>query len=412
MAHAVILLVIFSYLLHLIVSLQNYKSRWDPIPEIVRGIYKTQEYQRWLQYTMEHFRLGLATRTFGMVVLVVALSTGLFGRLATSTETWFDAGFWQTLSFLGVLYLIPFFASLPVEYYKTFGIEEKYGFNKTTRKTFFLDQGKSLVLTGLVGTLVVGILYALYILRLDRLWSFIGFAWIAISLLSIVVFVLNTKVLVKIFNKLTPLEEGQMKNAIEALALKVGFQVKSISVMDASKRTTKLNAFFSGLGKTRAVVLYDTLLKRLSKEEVLAVLAHELGHAMHRDIPRMLFLQILLLGFYALTLGFLLQSEALATAFQLQGIHFGFALVLFGIFMTFIDPVVSIPLNYLQRKAEYKADAFSVRYVGALAMKNALCVIAKENYANLTPHPWYVLLHYSHPPMALRLAAIDKVSAP
>lgn len=407
MAEMLLAVVVVYYLVSLTVSLLNYKSRSDPVPENVKGIYDPRDYQRWLDYTMETFRLSVLARTVTTAALVAALTTGLFGQLEAWTQHWFDSGLWQAVAFVGVIYLVSFAAGLPVDYYRTFVIEERYGFNKTTRLTFVLDQVKSLVLMGLLLTFVIAALYTLFAAFADNLWLFIVLVWIVISMLTMVMFVLNTKVFVKVFNKLVPMEEGRLKNDIEALATKLGFEVTAISVMDASRRSTKLNAFFSGLGRTREVVLYDTLVERLSHDEILAVLAHEIGHAIHRDVPRMLVQQIALLGVYSLVIGYVMQSSQLAMGFGLQGINFGFALVLSGIVMTAINLVVSIPVNYWRRRAEYKADAFAARCVGKHHMASALRILARENFAHLTPHPAYVWLNYSHPPIAQRLAALE-----
>ena len=201
-----------------------------------------------------------------------------------------------------------------------------------------------------------------------------------------------------------------MRDKIRALAEKVGFNVKAISVMDASKRSTKLNAFFSGLGKTREVVLFDTLVEKLEEEEILSVLAHELGHAVHKDVPRMLGLQIAMFGLYAVVIGFILQSVALAQAFGLSGVHLGFSLILFSILISPLELILTFPLNYISRKAEYAADGFATEYVGKESTMSAFKVLAQENLANLTPHPLYVLMHYSHPTIPQRLEAISQHS--
>jgi len=186
----------------------------------------------------------------------------------------------------------------------------------------------------------------------------------------------------------------------------VGFKVSAISVMDASRRSTKLNAFFSGLGRTREVVLYDTLVEKMSEDEIVSVLAHELGHAVHKDVPKILLQQILMIGAYLALFGLVAGNNALAQAFGLSGAHFGFSLLLFSILISPLDLLLDIPLNFLSRKAEYAADAFSADLVDKGAIQGALRILAQENLANLNPHPLYVLLHYSHPPLSARLAAI------
>ena len=399
-------LVALMYAIDLAVSLLNYQHRKQPIPQNVQDLYDQEKYATWLSYSMETLRFSLVEKTFSTAVLLALLGFGVFGRVEAWTSGWSSHPIVQTLAFLGVFTLFTLLLGLPFSYYGTFVIEEKYGFNKTTRKTFFLDLLKSLLLTALLGGGLTALLNFLYLSFLDRLWLFILSAWALLSVVLVVIFLLNTKVFVKIFNKLTPLEAGPLKEQIEALARKVGFNVSAISVMDASRRSTKLNAFFSGLGRTREVVLFDTLIEKMGEEEILAVLAHELGHAVHKDAPRLIAQQIAVFGLYAALIGGVLQSPALAQAFGLTGVHFGFSLILFSLLIAPIDLALSLPLNFLSRKAEYAADAFSVGLTGPAPMASALRILAQENLANLNPHPLYVRLHYSHPPLSARLAAI------
>lgn len=403
----VLSLIVVIYLADLAVTLINDRHSRRPLPEAARGIYDDAQYDRWLAYSLATLRHGLLVKTVLTALLLALLASGAFGLLERWTNAWFSHPLLQTLAFLGAFALLNLVVSLPFNYYHTFVIEERFGFNKTTRRTFFLDTLKSIALGAVLGSVVVTLLYRLYTTFLDRLWLFILAAWAALSVLIVLVFVLNTRLFVKLFNKLTPLPEGELREEIAALAARVGFNVRAISVMDASKRSTKLNAFFSGLGRTREVVLFDTLLEKLKKEEILAVLAHELGHAVHRDVLRLLGAQIAVLGIYAALIGFLLQSPALAQAFGLSGVHFGFSLVLFGILSEPLDLLLSLPVNALSRRAEYAADAFAARLAGAEPMQSALRTLAQENLANLNPHPLYVLLHYSHPPIPARLRAIQ-----
>ncbi len=405
----VIGLILVMFVLDLVVSLLNYQNRSKPIPENVKDIYDEEQYEKWLSYTMDNLKFGLIKKTFNIVLIVLLLIFGFFGVLEGWTNGWFSNSFFQVLAYLGVIMIGMTIIGTPFNYYGTFVIEEKYGFNKTTKKTFFIDIIKNILLMSVLFGSLIALINLIFIKFNDNLWIFILLSWIALTLIIILIFVLNTKVFVKIFNKLTPLPEGELRSRIETLAQKVGFEVKAISVMNASKRSTKLNAFFSGLGKTKEVVLFDTLIEKLSEDEILSVLAHELGHAMHKDIPKMLIERSLVFGIYALVLGLILQTSSLATTFGLSGIHLGFALVLFSILIEPMDVLLGIPLNYLSRKAEYAADHFSTEYVEKKHMINALKILVKENYANLNPHPIFILLHYSHPAVSDRLGAIEKL---
>jgi STE24 endopeptidase len=404
----IISLVAIMYVIDLVITFVNYKHRNQPIPEIARDIYDQEKYQKWLSYFLETMRFEVIVKSVSTGLLLVLLGFGFFGTLERLTVQWFSHPILQTLAFLGVFGLLSMLISLPFDYYGTFVIEEKYGFNKSTHKTFFVDILKNILVAAVLGGGLVALLNTIYLEFTGQIWWFVLYAWIILTVVMVIIFVLNTKVFVKIFNKLTPLPEGDLRDKIQALAVKVGFNVKAISVMDASKRSTKLNAFFSGLGKTREVVLFDTLVEKLEEEEILSVLAHELGHAIHKDIPRMLGLQIAMFGLYAVVIGFILQSASLAQAFGLSGVHLGFGLILFSILISPLELILTFPLNHISRKAEYAADSFATEHVGKEPTMNAFKVLAQENLANLTPHPFYVLIHYSHPTIPQRLDAISQ----
>jgi len=404
----IIALVAIMYIIDLVISLINYRHRHQPIPEIAKEIYDQEKYQKWLSYFMETMRFGVIVKTFSTILLLLLLGFGFFGWLERLTVQWFAHPIIQTLAFLGIFGFLSMLISIPFDYYGTFVIEEKYGFNKTSLKTFLVDILKNMLVAAVLGGGLVALLNAIYLEFVGQIWWFVLYAWLILTVVMIILFILNTKVFVKIFNKLTPLPEGVLRDKIQLLAEQVGFNVKAISVMDASKRSTKLNAFFSGLGKTREVVLFDTLVDKLDEKEIISVLAHELGHAVHKDVPRMLGFQIVMFGLYAIVIGFILQSISLAQAFGLSGVHLGFSLILFSILISPLELILSFPLNYFSRRAEYAADAFATQWVGKEATMNAFKVLAQENLANLTPHPLYVWMHYSHPTIPQRLEAIHR----
>ena len=408
MASFIIGLIVLMFVLDLGFSLLNYSQRKKPLPDNVEGIYDEASYTKWLQYTMEKMRMELIGKTISVILMVGLLISGFFGILETFSQSFSSNTILQTLIFLACFMGIELLVSLPFEWIDTFKIEAKYGFNKTSVKIFWMDQFKSLILGALLMAILVSVMMALYQAFIDTLPLFILGLWLFIALLMIVIYVLNTKVFVRLFNKLTPIEEGDLKDKIQALAKRSGFEVKAISVMDASKRSTKLNAFFSGLGKTREVVLYDTLIAKMTHEQILAVLAHELGHAKHRDTVRMLMIQILVFGLYALGIGFVLKSPVLFTSFGLSEVSFGFAVILFSILMEPLGLLIGIPVNALSRQAETKADAYAVSMTDKKDMAEVLRILVTENFSNLNPHPYYVLLHYSHPPIAQRLKALDR----
>jgi len=407
MIYLVIGVILVVYVIELIVSILNNRHRLNPIPENIQDVYDAEKYQNWLSYSLDQHRFSMIKRGFNLVILLVLLLSGAFGWLEETVSTWTDAVRLQTLYFLGVYMVFTTLLGIPFRYHAQFVIEARYGFNKSTKKTFVKDIIKGLLLMLFFGGWTVFGLETIYQNTTGNLWGFILLAWLGIALIMIMIFMFINRLIMRAFNKFTPLPEGELRDRIFALASQVGFNLKALYVMDASKRTSKLNAFFSGLGKTREVVLYDTLIEKMSNDEVLAVLAHELGHAVHKDTTRMLFQQILVLGLYAGLIGIILQSASLMTPFGLSGIHFGFGLILFGILMSPFDLLLGIPLSYLSRKAEYKADHFAVLQTDKAHMASALKVLYRVGLSNLNPHPLAVLLYYSHPPMSERLKAIE-----
>ncbi len=398
-------LISIMFVVRTFISILNYKHSIKGVPENVSHIYDQEAYDKWLAYNRDQMKYGLITRTFNFVLMLLLLVFQVFGYIEQLSNQITDNIYLQTLLFLGIYFVASAIIDLPFEYYQTFVIEEKHGFNKSTKKTFFIDQIKQMLLLFVLGGAAIYGLHALF-LNMANIWLFIVLAWAAISVVMILIFVLNTKVFVRLFNKLTPLEEGSLKTKIDELAGSLGFEIDKISIMDASRRSTKLNAFFSGLGKHRDVVLYDTLVEKMEEEEILAVLGHELSHALHKDTTKMLIEQILVFGVFAAMIGLILNWSALYTGFGLSGIHFGFSVILISIVMGPISMLLGIPTNYVSRVAEFRADAFGAKHVSKDAMISALEVLARANYSNLNPHPLYVKLYYNHPTIAKRIEAI------
>ncbi|MGE4321363.1 MAG: M48 family metallopeptidase [Acholeplasmataceae bacterium] len=403
----IVSLILVMFILKLVISILNYQHSIKSVPENVAHIYDQEVYQKWLDYHRDQMKFGLISKSVSLIVILLLLMFKVFGWLEALSLELSGSVYLQTLIFLGIYFLFDSLIAIPFDYYLTFVIEEKHGFNKSTKKTFWIDQIKNFLLTiVLMGGIILGLL-AIYRAFVNQIWIFILGAWLVLTAVMILMFLLNTKVFVKLFNKLTPLEEGSLKSSIDELASKLGFEINKISVMDASRRSTKLNAFFSGLGKQRDVVLYDTLIEKMSEEQILAVLGHELSHALHKDTTKMLIQQILVFGVFASFIGLILNWTNLFTDLGLQGINFGFAMILFSILMEPISMLIGIPTNYLSRVAEYRADKFGAEQVSKEAMISALEVISRENFANLNPHPLFVTLYYNHPTTSDRIKAIN-----
>ncbi len=403
--YVILSIILGMFVFEFFISILNYRYKNQPIPENVQGLYDKDKYKKWLDYSMANFKFGIVSNTLTTVVMLLLLSLGAFGFFEELSIEVSSSALLQTLLFLLMYYVISFMMSLPLSYYRVFRIEESFGFNKMTKKLFIVDKIKSFILTVIFGGGIISLLFVIFE-AFSNIWIFILIAYVVIFVVMLALFLFNG-VFVRIFNKLTLLEEGSLKEKIDALALSLGFEVKRIYVMDGSKRSTKLNAFFSGLGKTKEVVLFDTLIDKSTEDQILAVLAHELGHATHKDTLKGLIQQLFVIGLYVLVLGFILTTVDLHTAFYLSNVHFGFSIILMSILLSPVNTLLGLYTNYVSRVHEYKADAFAAKHTSKEAMISALKLLVVENFANLTPHPLYVKLYYSHPPISSRIASVE-----
>lgn len=402
----VIVIFVVMEVFDFIVSFLNDRAKGRDIPKNVADVYDEKSYQTWLKYNQEHARLRMIKSLGIFIVVLVFLLSGGFSAIANYTIGQFESVYLETLVFLGILYAGYFIYSTGFNIYATFSIEQRYGFNKTTPKTFVKDKVKGLLLTFILGGGLL-VLIQLFYETFETM-----FLWVSFAVVMIIILIINmlyVKIFVPLFNTLTPLKEGGLKDKIEALAEKENYTVQKIHIMDASKRSTKLNAFFSGFGKFKNVVLFDTLIEKMDEEAILAVLAHEIGHAKHKDAIR----NIVLNGFNLLLmlslLWLFLTRPEFMDAFGVERLHFGFSLILFSILLGPINLVITMISSMLSRKAEYKADKFAAIRVNKAAIKRALKILSRENFSNLTPHPLYVFLHYSHPPVSDRIKAIEHI---
>lgn len=404
----VLLVILVVYIFETAISVLNYRNRKALMPESVMDIYDPEKYQTWLSYTMANFKLGMISGIISTSLLVVLLGFNAFGWLEQFVNQLTSIVFLQPLLFLLFFYLLNLLVQLPFKYYRIFTIEATYGFNKMTKKLFWMDTLKGVILSVVLGGGLISLLDLIFRRFENDLLLFIGVSYLALAVILISVYLLQ-KYFARWFNKVTPLAPGDLKDDIDALGNRLGFSVKKIFVLDASKRSTKLNAYFSGLGKQKEVVLFDTLIEKLSKEEILSVLAHELGHATHKDTLKGLFRTLLLLLVYVVLLGIIVLNPILFTAFGLTGVHIGFTLILMMVLLEPVSIPISIYINYASRVAEYKADAFSAKHTSKDAMIGALKKLSIENFVNLTPHPLFVLIRYSHPPISNRIEYIQSL---
>ena len=401
-----ILLVIitFDFALERILSLLNRKSAKKPIPQELEGIYNQEKYAESQAYNEEVSRFGNFSATFSFVLLVLAIYNGWFGALDHWIRTFSPFSLVSPLIFFGILYVISDVVNTPFAIYRNFVIEAKYGFNKMTVKTYILDKIKGYLLTAIIG----GLLLAVLIYFVNAIGSdFWYYFWAVMTAFVLFANLFYTSLILPLFNKLKPLEEGELKSSIQAYCDKVQFPLKNIFIMDGSKRSSKGNAFFSGLGKRKKVVLFDTLVEKHSTQELTAVFAHEVGHYKKKHIIFSTIFSIGLMGFMLFLFSKMAYNAELSWAMggQTSALHLN--LLAFGILYSPISTVLGIIGNIMSRKNEFEADAYAKETYDATPLITGLKKMSSDHLSNLTPHPAFVFVHYSHPPLKERVRALE-----
>lgn len=396
----IIALAIISGLFPILLNLFKRKSTENPIPENVRDVYDDETYERWRAYKGEHSRLDLISGIAALIVTVVMLLTNVYSAFASL----FPEGL--VLKVVSVVLLettVGIIVNLFFSYYATMVIEEKYGFNKSTLKTFIVDKIRGFIISLLLGLFLAFLMAGLHVWLGDYI---IILFTVALFLFTLLISFISPY-LSRIGNKFTSLEEGELRTKLMELLTSHGYKVRDIQVMDASRRTTKLNAYFTGFGSTKTIVLYDNLVNAMDTEEICAVFAHELGHGLHKDVLKMQIMNILNLLLMAVAVWLSVREGRLHEAFGFSGVNYGFAYILTGIFISLIQPLTAMLTNAYSRMAEYRADRQAVTEGYGRAMVGALKKLARENFAELAPTRISVLLEYSHPPLSDRIAAIE-----
>jgi len=390
----------FDYVLERVLEIMNSSKRNSPLPDEVKDIYDEEKYKKQQAYEKETSKFGLISSTFSFLVIISMIVFGGFAFVDSYVSTITDNAILQALLFFGILMLASDVVNTPFDLYGTFKIEAKYGFNKTTPKLYIFDKVKGWLLGALIGGGLLSLIIWLITAIGENFWIF---AWIAVGVFVIFFTMFYSSLIVPLFNKQTPLEEGDLKSSINDFSSKVGFKLDNIFVIDGSKRSTKANAYFSGLGSKKRIVLFDTLIKDLSVKEIVAVLAHEIGHYKKKHTLSMITISILQLGvmFYVLSLFINIPDLSYALGVEKQSIHI--ALIAFTILYSPLSFIIGIFMNIFSRKNEYEADAFAAENYEQEELQNALKKLSRNNLSNLTPHPAYVFFHYSHPPIASRL---------
>ncbi len=399
-----IIIISAEFIFEKVLEILNYRKLESSLPDRMKGIYDPDKYKKSIAYNRENARFGFFTSTLSFLVIVTLISTGFFGMLDSWVRGYLENPLLVSLLFFGILYIAGDILSTPFAIYDTFVIEEKYGFNKTTPKTFILDKLKGYLLSIILGG---GILLVLLVLITKIGENFWIYFWIIISAFTLFMNMFYTTLIVPLFNKLKPLEESELKNAILNYSHQVKFPLDNVFVIDGSKRSTKANAYFSGLGRKKKIVLFDTLINNHSIEELVAVLAHEVGHYKKKHIIQSYLTTILQTGFILFIMSLMIFNPNLSRAFGGEQMAIHLNLIAFFILFSPISTITGIIMNIISRKNEYQADAYAAETFQARPLQEALKKLSTHNLGNLTPHPLYVFVNYSHPPLLARLEALD-----
>lgn len=397
--------VVFGFLVDKILSYLNVKQAVPQVPDTLQEYLSIKKLQESKAYQLENYRFGLYAGVFSFAFTILFIGMGWFGAVDTWVGSYVENPLYQSVVFFAIIFIGSDILSLPFDYYSTFVIEEKYGFNKTSTRTFFSDKLKGYLLSLLVGGgLLLVFLWLIHQMGSHFWWIF----WIVASVFMVVVNLFYTAWILPLFNKLTPLEEGELKQRIIHYARSVNFPLDNILVMDGSKRSAKANAFFSGFGKRKKVVLYDTLLEQHPPEELVAVLAHEVGHYKKKHIVLGMITSVLQVGLLLFLLSQFIFSETMSLA--LGGEVWSAQLNIIGFTMLFtpISMVIGMGMNWLSRKHEFEADAFAKDTFAGKPLAEALKTLSVKTLSNINPHPWYVFVNYSHPPLLERLKRLEE----
>jgi STE24 endopeptidase len=401
----ILVIVILDFLLERILDFLNRKYWSNDLPAELEGIYDIEKYRKSQLYLRTNDIFSQVTESFNFILVMGMLVLGGFSFLDHYIRQITTNPILLALLFFGVLGLIADILGTPFSVYATFVIEERFGFNKTTIKTFILDKIKGWMLAIILGGGLLALVVWIYGVTGHWFWLI---AWAAISFFTIFMTLFYSNIIVPLFNKQTPLDSGDLRDAIEAFALKTGFSLRNIYVIDGSKRSTKANAYFTGLGRKKRIVLYDTLIKDHPKEELVAVLAHEIGHYKKKHTLIGTVVSIAQTGVMLFILSRFLGNPNLSAALGSNYPSFHLSVVAFGILYTPLSVILGLAMNAFSRKHEFQADHFAATQYNANSLRDSLIRLSVDNLSNLRPHPAYVFFYYSHPPLLERLKAIGE----
>lgn len=403
--YLIIAVVVAEYLINTTMTLLNIKASKWPIPSSLADIYNQDSYRRQQEYSMSRRKFGMLSSAVSTVVTLALFALGGFALFDRAASSLTQSPVLQAIIFWAIFSVATWIINLPFSAWSTFVIESRFGFNRTSKATFVADVFKSLAMDLVITSILLGACAWIYQLTQEYFWII---AWGVLTLFSLFIQYFYSQLIVPLFNKQTPLEEGQLREAIESFAAKVGFKLKDIYVMDSSKRSTHANAYFTGFGARKRIVLYDTLIQQLSSEEIVAVLAHEIGHYRHRHILKSMIYSwissLVMLYVFNLFIG----SQSLAACAGAQHASFHLNLAIFSLIYTPVTMVLDFLTNLSSRRSERQADEFARKNGQGEMLISALKKMSAKSLSNLTPHPIVVFLEFSHPTLEQRVEALSK----
>ncbi|MCJ7466767.1 MAG: M48 family metallopeptidase [Maribacter sp.] len=398
--YIIITILLVQYLIEVVLEYVNARRYDDPLPKELDDLFSAEEDEKSRNYKKTRYIFGLVSNTFSVMLTLGFLIFGGFQMIDVLVRGMTDNAILMALLFFGIIMIGTDIITTPLAYYSTFVIEQKFGFNKTTPRLFFVDKLKGWIMSAILGGGMLAAIMWFYQWAGPEFWLY---AWGMVVVFTVFMNLFYSKLIVPLFNKQTPLETGSLKSKIEGYAHKVGFELQNIFVLDGSKRSTKANAYFTGFGKQKRVTLYDTLLHDLEDDEIVAVLAHEVGHYKRKHIVFNLMATILMTGLTLYILSLFINNPEVSLAIGVTTPSFHAALIGFGILYSPISEITGLLMNYLSRKFEYEADDYAKKTFAAQPLITSLKKLSKNSLSNLTPHPAYVFVHYSHPPLIARI---------
>ncbi len=405
MFYIIVGLVLASFLLEVLLEFLNSTRRSPVLPDELKDIYDEDKYRKSIEYEKVKQRFSLVRGSFSLILILAMLFFGGFALIDEFARGGTDNLVLITLIFFGIIMFGSDILHTPFDWYATFVIEERFGFNKSTPRIFITDKLKGWILTIIIGGGLLAMITWFYLQTAEWFWVY------ALALITFFMIFMNffySTLIVPLFNKQTPLQEGELRESIESISRRTDFRLDDVFVIDGSKRSTKANAYFAGLGKKKRIVLFDTLIGDLKIKEIVGVLAHEIGHYKKKHIISGLAISFITSAITLYILSLLVSNPALSTALGSEQPSFHMGLIAFGILYSPVSAIFGVAGNWISRKNEYEADRFAAEHHSAKYLADALKKLSVKNLSNLRPHPLYVTIHYSHPPLLKRLEALKR----